>query len=165
MSDSGMSLHTWLDIGRRLELKTLFPLPVSWQPFWVPNVGPCWQCHIWVGHGRKCVGSHWNRFASSSRSRVFPLPVFVAAILSSGCRPMSGNVGSVISASSMVENVGVAAETASPALSVQQLFPLPVFVAYILSFRCRPMSCNVSVVSYLSWAWSRMLEWPLKLYL
>ena len=64
---------------------------------------------------------------------------------------MSGNVGSVISASSMVENVGVAAGTASPALSVQQLFPLPVFVASILSSGCRPMSCNVgSVISELS---------------
>ena len=63
---------------------------------------------------------------------------------------MSGNVGSVISASSMVENVGVAAGTASPALTVQQLFPLPVFVASILSSGCRPMSCNVgSVISEL----------------
>ncbi len=39
---------------------------------------------------------------------------------------MSGRVGSVISKSSMVENVGVAVKIASPSVSVQKLFPLPV---------------------------------------
>ena len=39
---------------------------------------------------------------------------------------MSGGVGSAISKSGMAENVGVAVEIASPALSVQKLFPLPV---------------------------------------
>ena len=38
---------------------------------------------------------------------------------------MSGHVGSVISESGMVANVGVAAGTASPVLSVQESFPLP----------------------------------------
>jgi len=42
-----------------------------------------------------------------------------------GCRLMSGHVGSVISESGMVENVGVAAGTASLARSVQESFPLP----------------------------------------
>jgi len=39
---------------------------------------------------------------------------------------MSGRVGSVISKSSVVDNVGVAVEIASPSVSVQKLFPLPV---------------------------------------
>jgi hypothetical protein len=41
-------------------------------------------------------------------------------------RPMSGNVGSDIPESGMVANVGVAVGTASPSLSVQALFLLPV---------------------------------------
>ena len=56
---------------------------------------------------------------------------------------MSGRVGSVISKSGMVENVGVAAETASKSISVQKLFLLPVLVAAILNFGCRPMSDHV----------------------
>ncbi len=55
---------------------------------------------------------------------------------------MSGNVGSAISESSVVENVGVAAETASKSISVQKLFLLPVLMAAILNFGCRPMSGN-----------------------
>ncbi len=39
---------------------------------------------------------------------------------------MSGRVGSARSKSGMVENVGVAAEIASPSVSVQKLSPLPV---------------------------------------
>ncbi len=39
---------------------------------------------------------------------------------------MSGRVGSVISKSGMAENVGVAVGFASPSVSVQKLFPLPV---------------------------------------
>ena len=39
---------------------------------------------------------------------------------------MSGNVGSDISESGVVANVGVAVGTASPSLSVQALFLLPV---------------------------------------
>ena len=60
---------------------------------------------------------------------------------------MSGRIGSAISESDIVENVGVAVEIASPALSVQKLFPLPVStsgsVADILAFRCRPISGHV----------------------
>ncbi len=47
---------------------------------------------------------------------------------------MSGNVDSAISESGVVENVGVAAETASKSSSVQKLFLLPVLVAAILNF-------------------------------
>ena len=41
-------------------------------------------------------------------------------------RPMSDNVGGVKFGSGMVENVGVAVGIASPTVSVQKLFPLPV---------------------------------------
>ena len=47
---------------------------------------------------------------------------------------MSDHVVSGISESGMVENVGVAAEIASPSLSVQKLFPLPVRIFDILRF-------------------------------
>ncbi len=47
---------------------------------------------------------------------------------------MSGRVGSAISKLGMVGNVGVAVEIASPSLSVQKLFLLPVLVAAILNF-------------------------------
>jgi len=60
---------------------------------------------------------------------------------------MSDNVGSAISESGILENVGVAFGIASPALSVQTLFPLPVStsgsVADIWGFQCRPMSGHV----------------------
>ncbi len=39
---------------------------------------------------------------------------------------MSGRVGSAIPKLGMVRNVGVAVEIASPSVSVQKLFPLPV---------------------------------------
>ena len=59
---------------------------------------------------------------------------------------MSGNVGSDISESGMVTNVGVAVGTASPSLSVQTLFLLPVSwptINHILPFRGRLMPDNV----------------------
>ena len=52
-----------------------------------------------------------------------------------------GDVGRAMSRSGMVENVGVAVEIASPSLSVQKLFLLPVCVVDIrvpdAGFRCR----------------------------
>ncbi len=39
---------------------------------------------------------------------------------------MSGRVGSVTSKSDIIENVGVAVGIASPSVSVQKLFPIPV---------------------------------------
>ncbi len=56
---------------------------------------------------------------------------------------MSGYVGSVKSESDMDDNVGAAAGTASKSISVQKLFTLPVSVAAILNFGCRPMSGHV----------------------
>ena len=56
---------------------------------------------------------------------------------------MSVRVGSAISESGLVENVGVAARTTSKYVSVQKLFQLPVLVAANLNVRCRPMSGHV----------------------
>ncbi len=63
---------------------------------------------------------------SFSVQKLFPLPVCLIAILRFPGVPTSGHVVSGISESGMVENVGVAAEIASPSLSVQKLFLLPV---------------------------------------
>ncbi len=64
---------------------------------------------------------------------------------------MSGGVDSAISRSGVVENVLVAVGIASPALSVQKLFPLPVsssgfhlrFFYRHFAFVCRSMSDGV----------------------
>ena len=48
---------------------------------------------------------------------------------------MSGYVDSVISELGMVENMGLAAGTASPALSVQESFPLPGYIVRHFEFR------------------------------
>ncbi len=75
---------------------------------------------------------------SASIQKLFPLPVFtsgfVADVVGFRCWPMWGNVGRVIFRPGMVENVGVAVGIASPFLSVQKLFLLPV---YSLSFCVR----------------------------
>ncbi len=90
---------------------------------------------------------------------LFPLPVstsgFVADISGFPCWLMSGSVGSVISRSSMVENVGVAVGIASPSLSAQMLFLLPVFTSG-LHFRFRGRCRTMSAVSYLGRPWSKM---------
>ncbi len=60
---------------------------------------------------------------------LFPLPGSVAAILNleGGRRwEMLGNVDSVIFKSGLVENVGVKVEIATPSLTVEKLFLLPV---------------------------------------
>ena len=57
-------------------------------------------------------------------------------------QPMSDNVGDVILGSGMVENVRVAIGIASQSVSVQKLFPLPVytsgFVSDIMNSGCWP---------------------------
>ena len=111
-----------------------FPLPVSLPTFKLPmlaDVGQCRQCRIRVGHdGRKCGGSRWSRFDICFRSKVISTSGFHFRFrgrhLSCRRRPMSGNVGSVLSWSGIVENVGVAVGIASPSVSVQKLFSLPV---------------------------------------
>ena len=58
------------------------------------------------------IGRHRERKMSATKLEVeitqelFPLPVFVAAILDSGCRPTSDNVGAGMSESGIVENMG-----------------------------------------------------------
>jgi len=70
---------------------------------------------------------------------------------------MSGNVGSDISNSGMVANVGVAVGIAYPSISVLKLFPFrfPLQVSWpTFAFRCRPMSDNVGSVKL----WSGIVE-------
>ncbi len=84
---------------------------------------------------------------SLSVQTLFLLPVYIIVILRFPCRPMSGNVVSDISESGMVANVGAAVGIASPSLSDQKLFLLPVLwptINHILSSCCRTMSGNVS---------------------
>ncbi len=64
----------------------------------------------------------------------------MADIFASPCRRVWGRGGSDISESGLVENAGIAAETASKYVSVKKLFLFPVLVAASLNFRCRPMS-------------------------
>ena len=56
---------------------------------------------------------------------------------------MLAHAGSVISESTMAENVGVAAGGTSRALSVQQLFSLTLCIADTLSFECQQISDHV----------------------
>jgi hypothetical protein len=83
------------------------------------------------------------RVAISFHSNVISISGLQPAILSSGCRSMSGDVGIVIFESGWVANVGVAFECASLSVSVQKLFLLPVcsppFSVPVVG-QCRPMS-------------------------
>jgi len=76
---------------------------------------------------------------------------------------MSGHVVIVIPESGMVENMGVAAGIASPALSVQEIISPSGSRDSHFEFpdvgQCRAMS----LVSYLSRAWSKMWGYPLEL--
>ena len=74
---------------------------------------------------------------------------------------MSGNVGSDISNSSMVANVGVAVGIASPSVSVQKLFPLPVSTSgFVAGISVSDVGqCRVSALPYPSWEWSKMWGW------
>ena len=72
---------------------------------------------------------------------------------------MSDNVGSVIFVSDMVENGGVAVGIASPSVSVQKLFPLPVSTSGFVADTCASdvgQRRAMSAVPYLSQAWSKM---------
>ena len=67
---------------------------------------------------------------------------------------MSGHVVSGIPESGMVTNVGVAVEIASKSVSVQKLFPLPVFASGLWPTFEFPMLDNVGSVIF----WSGMIE-------
>ncbi len=74
---------------------------------------------------------------------------------------MSGRVGSVISKSGMVENVGLAVEIASPSVSVQKVFPLPVPWPTLWLPEvglCRTMSAVSWSSSALSKIWRQPIE-------
>ncbi len=74
---------------------------------------------------------------------------------------MSGRVGSVISKSGVVDNVGVAVGIASPSVSVQKLFPLPVpWPTLWLPDVC--LCRTMSAVSYSSRALSKMWHQPIE---
>ncbi len=77
-----------------------------------------------LGNGRKCGGR--NRVSISFHSKAVSTSGFVADHQPLFEFPMSGNVDSNKSESGMVANVGVAVGIASPSLSVQKLFLLPV---------------------------------------
>ncbi len=99
---------------------------------------------------------------SLSVHKLFPLPVFIAVILSFRRWTMSADVGSDTGMSGVVETVVTAVGIASPSLSVQKLFPVPVCIAAILSSRRRTTSSHVgryrmkSAVTQTLRAWSKM---------
>jgi len=71
-----------------------FPLPVSWPTFELPtsanvrpDVGQCRQCHIRVGHGRKCGVAVGIALFICFRSKVFHFR-FRGRHLSYRCRAM-----------------------------------------------------------------------------
>ncbi len=72
---SGMVENVGVAIGiasPSVSVQKLFALPVSRPKFELSmsaGVGQCRQCHIRVGHGRKCWGSRWNRLAICFRSK------------------------------------------------------------------------------------------------
>ena len=71
------------------------------------------------------IGRHC-KFNCRSRNRKWK-PVVVITFEQK--QPMSDNVGDVIFGSGMVEYVGVTVRIASKSVSVQKLFPLPVFTS------------------------------------
>ena len=54
---------------------------------------------------------------------------------------MSGSADSSISESGMAENMGVEVGIATPSVTGQKLFPLPVFVDSLLEFRWSAIVC------------------------
>ncbi len=168
MSDLHIALPTRPDIGRRRELKTSatkLDLIISSECWFAMSayVGQFRQCYIRVEHGRKCGGSRWNRFAMCFRSKVISTSAFHFRFrdrhIRFRCWSRSGSVGSVISKTGMVENVGVAVGIASPCVSVQKLFPLPVPTSGFVADTCVSdvgQGRAVLAVPYLSRAWSIM---------
>jgi len=99
-------------------------------------------------------GSRWNRFAICFRSKVISTSGFHFRFrdrhLNFRCRLMSSNVGSAKFGSCRLENVGVAVGIASPSVSVQKLFPLPVPWPTFWFLDARPISDNVGSVIFQS---------------
>jgi len=114
------------------------------------------QCHIRVGHGRKCGGSRWNRFAICFRSKVIPLPVSTSGFVPTFQLPLSADVGQCWQCHIRVghgRKCGVAVGIASPSVSVQKLFPLPVSTSGswpTFQLPMSPMSDNVGSLIFVS---------------
>ncbi len=167
-SESGVVANVGVDVeiaSPSLSVQKLFLLPVC------VVVILCFPCRPTSGHVVSMISESGMienvgvaaeiALLSFSVQKLFLLPVCIIAILRFPCRPTSGHVVCGISESGMVENVGVAAEIASPSVSVQQLFPLPVSTSGFhfrvcgrhMSFRCRLMWDNVgSVISKSGWS-------------
>jgi len=86
----------------------------------------------------------------------FPVSIYGSLVDISGfrCRPMSGNIGSAISESRILENIWVAFGIASPALSRLNVISTSGSVTTILGFQCRPMSGPIRGAI----PWSGMVE-------
>ena len=147
--DSDMPLTTRPDVGRHRELECRRRKPEVEITFERKVMATRFQRlpHIF-DHARLRHGTADVEIALFSFfvPKLFLLPVWVAAISCSRCRPTSGHVDGDTTESGKVENVGVAVKIASSSLSVKKLFPLPVCVAAILSSdvgRCRSMPPDV----------------------
>ncbi len=91
------------------------------------DVGSRRQCHSAIsesGWVENMGVATETALKSISVQKLFLPPVLVAAIVNFGRRPMSGHVVSAISASGVIENVGIAVGLASPSRSVQKWFLL-----------------------------------------
>jgi len=143
MPNLDMPRSTWSDVGQTSRTENGGDTNRKWKQPMSGDVGPCRQCHIWVGHGRKCGGSLWNRVAIFFRSKV----IFTSGFASSPFWfPMSADVGPCRQRHNWVGNgrqCGGSRWTASPSLSVKKLFLLPVPTAILNSdsrHRRRPCS-------------------------
>jgi hypothetical protein len=116
-----MALKTWPDIGGYPELEISATKPEVTLSFRIS------------GH----VGSVISE-SGSFRSTVISTSFFRGRHFGF---LMSADVGRLISESSIVENVGVAAGAALKSISFQTFVILPVLVAAILNFGCR--QCHV----------------------
>ena len=68
---------------------------------------------------------------------------------------MAGHVGSVIRMSGIVKNMGISVGITFPSLSVQKLFPFPVWWPQFFSSGCRTISAVPFLGLGLSLAWSK----------
>ena len=108
-------------------------------------------------NGDRLTGSG-NNFSTVSDGVAIPtstpiFPTMPDSDLTLSTLPTSDTVDRVISESSMVENMGVEVGIATPSLTVEKLFPLPVYVAAILRSvggQHRKMSDNVDSVIFKS---------------
>ncbi len=140
-----------------LSVRVLFPLPGSSSSSVADISGfRCWPMSGRVDSAISGSGIVENVGAAVgiasltlSVHLLFPLPVStsgsVAEISGFRCWLMSGCVGSVITRSGTVATVGVAVGIASPSLSAQMLFLLPVFTSGSVADVGLCRQCHTSV--------------------